>query len=99
MCSSHRWKIVKCQFGITSMNRPSRNNSGCTSGGGSPMPVPASSAIARPVLVHREMRVEGQGLLLYSVLWDVRVGRLECADQRNKQGVGYAGWRGKPQFP
>ena len=32
------------------------------------MPVPASSAIARPVVVHREMRVEGQGLLLYSVL-------------------------------
>ena len=32
------------------------------------MPVPASSAIARPVVVHREMRVEGQGLLLRSVL-------------------------------
>jgi len=29
---------------------------------------------------------------------DVGVGRLECPDQRRKQRVGDAGWRGKPQF-
>jgi len=34
--------------GMTSTSRPSRSNSGCTSGGRSPMPVPASSAVARP---------------------------------------------------
>ena len=45
------------------------------------MPVPASSAIARPVVVHREMRVEGQGLLLHSVLCG-RSGRTEQARSR-----------------
>jgi hypothetical protein len=28
-----RWKMEKCQFGMTSTNRPSRSSSGCTSGG------------------------------------------------------------------
>src|SRR5579862_157813 len=29
---------------------------------------------------------------------DVRVGRLECAEQRREQRVRDAGWRGKPQY-
>jgi thiamine pyrophosphate-dependent acetolactate synthase large subunit-like protein len=36
--------VRKRQFGMTSTSRPSRSSSGCTSGGSSPMPTPASSA-------------------------------------------------------
>ena len=39
-----RSKFSKCQLGMTSTSNPLRTSSGCTMGGESPIPVPASRA-------------------------------------------------------